>query len=137
ADPNAPGLIRQRNYVHAGFSVLMLLVIMIFRIVNDDSVVNAIFTAAGYTYGPLLGLFAFGILTRLKVRDHLVPIISLVSPVLIYLVINTNYLFTLGTYQVGFELIIYNGLLTFLLLLFTSPGRMAPETSALEEVPQR
>ncbi len=137
ADPNAPHLIRQRNYVHVGFSIVMLIVIMLFRIVNDDSVVNAIFTAAGYTYGPLLGLFAFGILTRLRVRDHLVPMISLISPTIIFVVINTDYLFTLGTYQVGFELIIYNGLLTFLLLLLTAPGKRALASSVSNEVPQR
>lgn len=122
-DPNAPELIRQRNYVHIGFSLVILIVIMIFRILNDDSVVNAIFTAAGYTYGPLLGLFAFGILTKLQVKDSWVPWISLISPALIFLVINTDYLFSLGSYQVGFELIIYNGLLTFLMLLITSPGK--------------
>lgn len=123
-DPNDPALIRQRNYVHLGFSVVMLLVILVFRLLNDDSVVNAIFTAAGYTYGPLLGLFAFGILTKLRVNDKLVPYISLISPTLIFLIINTNYLFSLGNYNVGFELIIYNGLLTFLLLMLTSPGRL-------------
>jgi len=137
ADPNAPHLIRQRNYVHAGFSVIMLLVIMAFRIVNDDSVVNAIFTAAGYTYGPLLGLFAFGILTRLRVRDSLVPIISVISPTIIFLVINTDYLFSLGSYQVGFELIIYNGLLTFLLLLLSSPGRLKLNPEVVQEIPKR
>src|SRR5690606_1075322 len=62
-DPNNPRLVRTRNIVHLGFSVIMLLVILGFRLINDDSVVNAIFTAASYTYGPLLGLFAFGILT--------------------------------------------------------------------------
>lgn len=63
-DPNDPALVKTRNRVHLGFSVIMLLVILAFRLINDDSVVNAIFTAASYTYGPLLGLFAFGILTK-------------------------------------------------------------------------
>lgn len=128
-NPNDPKLIKQRNYVHLGFSVIMLVVIMVFRLLNDDSVVNAIFTAAGYTYGPLLGLFAFGILTKLKVNDKLVPFISLIAPTFIFFVINTDYLFSLGSYNVGFELIIYNGLLTFLLLLFTSPGRLDKPTT--------
>lgn len=126
-DPNSPALIRQRNYVHFGFSIVMLAVIVVFRILNNDSVVNAIFIAAGYTYGPLLGLFAFGILTKRKVNDKLVPWISVVCPVLIYLVINTNLLFDLKNYKVGFELIIYNGLLTFLLLLVSSPGKAKVE----------
>lgn len=130
-NPNAPALVRQRNFVHFGFSLVMLVVIMIFRILNDDSVVNAIFTAAGYTYGPLLGLFAFGILTNLRVRDNWVPAISLISPTIIFFIINTDYLFSLGSYKVGFELIIYNGLLTFLMLLLTSPGRVGLKTGKL------
>src|SRR5690606_40094846 len=60
-DPNAASLVRTRTMVHVGFSVVMVLVIMAFRIINDDSVVTAIFTAAGYTYGPLLVLFVFGV----------------------------------------------------------------------------
>src|SRR5690606_10438788 len=63
-NPNDPKLVTQRTYVHVGFSLLMLLVILGFRIINDDSVVTAIFTAAGYTYGPLLGLFVFGMFTK-------------------------------------------------------------------------
>ena len=120
ADPNDRGLVRTRNRVHFGFSVIMLLVILVFRVINDDSVVNAIFTAASYTYGPLLGLFAFGILTKLPVADRLVPYICLLSPVLCY-VINTYVIVPYTAYVVGFELIIYNGLLTWLMLWATSP----------------
>ena len=119
-DPNDPALVRTRNWVHFGFSVVMLLVILGFRIMNDDSVVNAIFTAASYTYGPLLGLFAFGILTKLKVADQLVPYICLLSPILCY-VLNTYIVIPYSNYEVGFELIIYNGLLTWLMLRATSP----------------
>lgn len=137
ADPNAPALIRTRNYVHGGFSIIMLLVIMVFQIVNDDSVVNAVFMAVGYTYGPLLGMFTFGILTKLRVRDQLVPWISLVSPIIVYLIFNTQLLIDVGSYQVGFELIVYNGLLTFIMLLVTSPGRVAPPSDAPAVVPQR
>ena len=137
ADPNAPSLIRTRNYVHGGFSVVILVVIMIFRIVNNDSVVNAVFMAVGYTYGPLLGMFAFGILTKLRVRDHLVPWISVLSPILIYFVFNSKFLIDVGAYQVGFELIVYNGLLTFILMLLSSPGKVAPREDAPSVVPQR
>src|SRR5690606_10026842 len=114
-DPNDRSLVRVRNWVHFGFSVLMLLVILIFRLINDDSVVNAIFTAASYTYGPLLGLFAFGLLTRRQVADRLVPYICLLSPVLCYL-INSYVLAPYTTYAMGFELIIYNGAVTLLML---------------------
>lgn len=125
-DPNDPSLIRQRNFVHLGFSVLMLVVIMVFRIINDDSVVTAIFTAATYTYGPLLGLFAFGILTKRGVRDRLVPYICVLSP-LICFAANTWYIAPYTAYVIGFELIIYNAALTFLMLWVTGTGRRHSE----------
>ncbi|MBS7333843.1 MAG: sodium:solute symporter [Weeksellaceae bacterium] len=118
-NPNDPALVKTRNKVHFAFSLVMLVVILVFRLINDDSVVNAIFTAAGYTYGPLLGLFAFGILTKKPVNDKLVPYISLLSPVIIY-VINSYILPEVTTYKIGFELIMFNGALTYLMLLFTS-----------------
>jgi len=120
-DPNDPKLVKQRNIVHLGFSIVMLLVILLFHVINDDSVVTAIFKVAGYTYGPLLGLFSFGILTKLRVRDTLVPYICVVSPILIFLL--AQYVLPYTAYKIGFELIVYNGLITFLLLWVTSPGR--------------
>lgn len=121
-NPNDPALVKVRNYVHLAFSFLILIVILVFRVLNDDSVVNAIFTAASYTYGPLLGLFAFGILTKYRVNDNLVPYICLLSPIIIYL-LNYFVVQPYSSYNVGFELIIYNGLLTFIMLLITSPGK--------------
>ncbi|GAB3529440.1 sodium:solute symporter [Pontibacter brevis] len=118
---NDPRLISTRHLVHVGFSIVMLLVILIFRVINDDSVVNAIFKAAGYTYGPLLGLFAFGMANNRAVADRLVPFICLVSPVITY-VIDSNSVAWTG-YAMGFELIIVNAAITFILLLLTSkPG---------------
>jgi len=102
--------------------VVMLLVILVFRLLNDDSVVTAIFTAAGYTYGPLLGLFAFGILTRRPVKDQWVPWFCIASPVLLYLV-NTFVVIPYTSYRAGFELIVYNAGLTCWLLWVTSPGK--------------
>lgn len=128
-DPNDPSLIRQRNLVHLGFSVLMLVVIMVFRVINDDSVVTAIFTAATYTYGPLLGLFAFGILTKRQVRDKWVPYLCLLSPLLCFVAV--TWIITPYTdYVVGFELIIYNGALTFLMLWITGKKQTAPVQAA-------
>lgn len=118
-DPNDRALVRTRNRVHFAFSLIMMLVILAFRVINDDSVVNAIFTAASYTYGPLLGLFAFGILTKRQVADRLVPYICVLSPVVCYL-INTFLLVPYTAYAIGFELIIYNGALTWLMLWVTS-----------------
>ncbi len=129
-DPNAKALVRKRNIVHFAFSVVMLVVILIFRLLNDDSVVTAIFTAASYTYGPLLGLFAFGILTRNKVKDNLVPYFCILSPIIWY-VLNTYYIIPYTSYRIGFELIVYNGLTTFLLMWVTSPGKLPREERRL------
>ncbi|RZK68474.1 MAG: sodium:solute symporter, partial [Pedobacter sp.] len=116
-DQNDPKLVNQRHLVHVGFSILMVAVIMVFRLINDDSVVNAIFKAAGYTYGPLVGLFAFGMFTKRAVADKLVPYICILSPILCY-VIDLNSL-NWFSYVLGFELIILNGLITFILLWVT------------------
>jgi SSS family transporter len=98
---------------HIGFSFLLFLVIMVFRIINDQSVVVAVFKAAGYTYGPLLGLFAFGFLTKKNVKDRWVPFVTLCSPFLAWgTEILSKNLF--NGYQIGFELIIINGAITFL-----------------------
>jgi len=105
-----------RFLVHIGFCLLMFLVIVVFRVINNDSVVSAVFRVAGYTYGPLLGLFAFGILTRKQVKDRLVPFVCLLSPVLTYL-ISANSKTWLGGYEFGFELLLLNGLITFTGLL--------------------
>lgn len=117
-DPNDKKHVKTRHMVHIGFSFVMMLVILVFKVINNDSVVNAIFKAAGYTYGPLLGLFAFGMITNRMVKDKLVPIICIISP-LISFIIDKNSLALTG-YSIGFELIIINGLITFFLLLCTS-----------------
>lgn len=113
-DQNDPKLVSTRHYVHVGFSILMVIVIMIFKLINDDSVVNAIFKAAGYTYGPLVGLFALGMFTKRAVTDSLVPFICILSPILCFF-IDMNSVSWFG-YALGFELIILNGLITFILL---------------------
>lgn len=115
---NDPQLIRTRHIVHIVFSFIMLLVVVVFRVINDDSVVNAIFTAAGYTYGPLLGLFVFGMGTKLAVRDKLVPIICILSPIITYAA--AVYSASQIGYKMGFEVIVINGLITFILLLAIS-----------------
>ncbi|WP_432713170.1 sodium:solute symporter, partial [Pedobacter sp.] len=117
ADQNDPKLVTKRHLVHAGFSLVMVIVIMIFKVINDESVVNAIFKAAGYTYGPLLGLFTFGLVTKKSVIDKLVPYICILSPILCF-IIDTNSL-SWFNYALGFELIILNGLITYILLWLT------------------
>ncbi len=97
---------------HLGFSLLLLIVILVFKAVNNQSVVMAVFKVAGLTYGPLLGLFAFGLLTRYRIKDRLVPIVVITAPILSGLL---NYFSEqiLNGYQIGFEIIIINGALTF------------------------
>jgi Na+/proline symporter len=108
-----------RTLVHIMFSVILMLVIIVFRIINDKSVVDAIFTVAGYTYGPLLGMFAFGLLTKKQIRDKLVPIIAILSPLislgLYYLV---KYL--ANGYKLGYEILLINGLICFVGLYLIS-----------------
>ena len=118
-DPKNPASKSSRMKVHIGFSVLMFLVIVLFRMINNESVVTAVFRVAGYTYGPLLGLFAFGILTKKQVYDRYVPFLGLLSPVLTYIV-NVNSEAWLGGYKFGFELLLLNGLIMFTGLLLLS-----------------
>lgn len=127
-DHNDPNLIRTRHMVHVVFSFVMLFVILVFRIINNDSVVNAIFKAAGYTYGPLVGLFAFGMITKRAVADRLVPFICLIAPALSF-IIDRNSVQWIG-YSIGFELIVINGLITYLLLLLTSHRNKKEDTMA-------
>jgi Na+/proline symporter len=104
---------RQKFMVHLGFSVLFLLIIVIFREINERSVIDAVLNIAGYTYGPLLGLFTFGLLTTLQVRDKLVPLVCLLSPAISY-VISSNSERLFGGYKIGIEILVINGLITFL-----------------------
>ena len=103
---------KTRILIHFSFSVLLFFVILLFEAINDQSVINSIFIAAGYTYGPLLGLFAFGIATKWKLKDRWVPLVCLISPTLSY-VINDNSEGLLGGYKFGFEILILNGLIMF------------------------
>ena len=117
-----PERVRVRLMVHVGFSFLLMLVIIIFRVINDESVVTAVFKIAGYTYGPLLGLYAFGLFSKRQVRDNLVPVICILSPILTYIA-NVNSEDWFWGYEFGFEVLILNGFLTFMGLLAISRSR--------------
>ncbi len=119
--------VRIRRWVHVGMSVVLLIVIVIFDLINDQSVISQIFTFAGYTYGPLLGLYTFGLFTRMNVRDSLVPVVCLLSPVL-------SFLLDTLVYDFGFELLIVNGLLTFLMLLLINTNSASHQYSMHERV---
>ena len=110
---------RTRLKVHVGFSVALFLVILIFNAINDDSVINSIFRAAGYTYGPLLGLFAFGMLTKRNIIDKYVIVVCLLSPILSFIV-DMNSVAWFNGFKFGFSILMFNGLLTFIGLLLIS-----------------
>ena len=106
-----------RKRVHIGFSILLVLVILLFDLIfKDVSVIWELFKAAGYTYGPLLGLFAFGLITKAQIKDKLVWIIAIVAPILSY-ILNMYSKELFNGYEIGFEILIINGLLMFLGLL--------------------
>lgn len=113
--------IRQR--IHLVFAFIFLLFVMIFHWVNSSSMIGVILKVAAYTYGPLLGLFSFGILTKRSVNDKLVPIICIAAPLICY-VIDRFQKQIFGSYEIGLELLIINGLLTFIgLFLISKPSK--------------
>jgi SSS family transporter len=111
--------VKVRIASHLMFSILLILIIILFRIINNQSVVVAVFKVAGYTYGPILGLFLFGLLSKRKVRDRLVPVIALAAPAFSYL-ISVNSEKWLWGYSFGFEILILNGLLMIMGLYIIS-----------------
>ena len=112
---------RTRFMVHIGFSLILFVLIVIFREFLDGAVIAKVFEAAGYTYGPLLGLFAFGLFTKMDIKDRFVPLICLISPILSY-ILNLNSEQLLFGYKFGFEILLVNGLFTFIGLLLLKKG---------------
>jgi Na+/proline symporter len=99
-----------RKQIHFGFTILMFVLIVLFKWINDQSIIKTVLTVAGYTYGPLLGLFAFGLITKSKVKEKLVPIIAILAPVFSF-VLNINSSRWFWGYTFGFEILLVNGLL--------------------------
>ena len=116
---------RVRRIVHGAFALLFGALVMAFRALDDPSMIGLILKIATYTYGPLLGLFAFGLLTRRAVRDRWVPLVVLAAP-LLSAVLDAQQRLLLGRYELGLELLLVNGALTFAGLLAIS--RPAPQT---------
>jgi Na+/proline symporter len=114
-----------RKIVHLSSAILLFLVIVVFKVANSLAIIDTILYLAGLTYGPLLGLFAFGLFTRIRIIDGIVPIICLISPVFCYF-LNLNSAAWLGGYKIGPELILINGLITFILLLASSLAKPTP-----------
>lgn len=106
------GDVKTRMRVHIAMSLVLGLQILLFHSLHDDSLITQLFKVAGYTYGPLLGLFAFGLFTNYVVKDKWVPLIAILSPVICY-ILQANSEAWLWGYKFGFELLILNGAITF------------------------
>ena len=103
---------RLRKKIHFGMTLVMGVVIFVFGVLNNSTVIDAVYTLAGYTYGPILGMFAFGIFMKQQVRDKYIPIVAILSPILCY-VIQQNSERWFNGYQFSYELLLINALFTF------------------------
>lgn len=109
---------KARKWVHFFISVVFIGFILLFKAANNDSIIDAIYTIASYTYGPLLGLFAFGLFTKMRPRDKFVPWVAIASPFVCYAIDRAVNQAT--GYQFGYEMLMFNGLLTFVGLTLLS-----------------
>jgi len=105
--------IKIRKKVHIGISVVLVIVIIIFKEINDDSVISELFKMAGFTYGPILGLFAYGIFTKKQILDKAIVPVVIAAPLLTYILYKNSEAWLNG-YKMGFELLLINGALTFI-----------------------
>lgn len=110
---------KQKFFVHIGFSLLFMVIILVFKEINNRSVIDAVLNVAGYTYGPLLGLFSFGLFTTRNVIGKLVPVVCVVAPVISY-VLSANSKAWFNGYEMGVEIVLINGILTFFGLFLIS-----------------
>ena len=112
-----------RKRVHIGMAVVMGVVIFIFNVLNNTSVIDAVYTLASYTYGPILGLFAFGLSVKAPVRDRYIPLVAIASPILCF-ILDRHSQAWFGGYSFSYELLILNALFTYIgLLLLIRRGR--------------
>lgn len=119
---------RQKNLVHIGFSFLFLVIILVFKEINERALIDAVLNVAGYTYGPLLGLFTFGLLTQRSVNDKLVPLVCVLAPILSY-GISFNSVAWFDGYKFSYEILMVNGALTVMgLWLISSKPKGAVKT---------
>ncbi len=113
---------RLRRGVHLGFAALFMALVMAFKVLDDPSMIGLILKLAGFTYGPLLGLFAFAVLMPGRANDRAAPWVAVVAPVLCW-VLDANQARWLGGFQIGLEMLVINGALTFAGLVATSKPR--------------
>lgn len=111
-----PKLQKKRKIVHLSMSVIFALLILLFKVLESESIINIVYKVASYTYGPLLGLFAFGMFTKIPIKDKWVPLVAILSPILCFILSEASPYIFYG-YKIGFELLIINGMFTFIGLL--------------------
>ena len=119
---------KQRMVIHFGFTVVLFVTIVVFKYTMNASAISGLLTLAGYTYGPLLGLFSFGMLTKRKVQDKYVPAIAILSPIITF-VLNKYSQELFSGYQFGFEVLLINGLIMFFGLLLLSANKKRKQTT--------
>ncbi|HXS36541.1 MAG TPA: sodium:solute symporter [Flavipsychrobacter sp.] len=122
---------RTRLAVHNVFALIFLICVFFFRRIDNGSLIKTLLVVAGYTYGPLLALFAFGIFTKRTPRNELIPLICLISPILCYILKQYDKQW-LGGYQIGYELLIINALIAYLLLILCSKKGSAVASPQIE-----
>lgn len=128
---------KQRGFVHIGMALVLYALMMIFALINNQAIIDQLFKAAGYTYGPLLGLYAFGFLTNRILEDSKAPIVCIIAPIVSFLIDNPafwggNPATWLGGFKFGFLILLFNGMFTFAgLWLFSKPGA---EDNSLENI---
>lgn len=120
-----------RRKVHIGMSFVIFVVIILFKYTAPESVIKELFTVAGYTYGPLLGLYAFGLMTKRRVFDRGVPFAAILSPILVY-ILNENSEAWFN-YKIGFELLLLNGMIMFFFLYLLSFVKFDTDNQSVDE----
>jgi len=122
---------RTRKIVHLTVAAIFMICVMVFKVIDNKSIITVILKIAGYTYGPLLGLFSFGILTGRKINEKLVTFVCLAAPMLCFALEKfQSDLF--GKFQIGIELLLINGIFTFIgLYLISKPVVIEPEVKAI------
>jgi Na+/proline symporter len=123
--------VRLRRHVHLAFAVLFLAMVLVFKWVDNPSMIVVILKLASYTYGPLLGLFAFGMMTTRTLQDRLVPVVTVGAPILCAL-LEYHQQALLGSYRLGLELLIVNGALVFAgLFAISRPATASPAVAGV------
>lgn len=113
---------RTRKKVHFGMAIVMGIVIIVINLLNNTSVIDAVYILASYTYGPILGLFAFGIFTKKSVKDKYIPLVAIIAPVICF-ILDKNSEAWFNGYKFSYEILIINAILTFIGLIFLTTKR--------------